>query len=217
MPPLSSLGTFLTLSFLLPGIIIFSALVLLFPESYFVVEKRTTLELVALVLVIAFLNGHLAFLFEIYVLNRLWQKMYPALELAIRSKNMHERSKILAAAEINGFAHAHFDAIFGEFVLFTNTSFWIFVISVSKLFFVHAKSDLFEAALTMCSSIIILVFTSPFFKHQYLAALETIKMNNEKHELVKQSQELSTTEASPAEEKAKSAANPQADAPSPEL
>jgi hypothetical protein len=34
--------------------------------------------------------------------------------------------------------------------------------------------------LTMVSSLVILLFTSPFFKHQYLAALETIKSNNEK-------------------------------------
>jgi hypothetical protein len=99
MSPLASLGTFLTLSFVLPGIIIFSALVLLFPDSYTLIEHRSTLELLALVLVIAFLNGHLAFICEIYVLNRFWDKIQPSLRLSDRSKIMADRSKIIATAE----------------------------------------------------------------------------------------------------------------------
>ena len=176
MSPLSSLGTFLTLSFLLPGIIIFSAIVLLFPESYILIEKRSTVELGALVLVISFLNGHLAFLFEIYVLNRFWHRMLPSFNLIARSSIMQERSAILARAEANSVSHLHFDVIFGEFVLFTNTAFWLLLIGFAKLCLSKNLVSFIKSAIVIAASIVILTFTSPYFKHQYLSALEVVKI-----------------------------------------
>lgn len=201
MPPLGSLGTFLILSFLLPGIIIFSALILLFPEAYVIVEKRSATELIALVLVISFLNGHLPFLYEIHALNYVWDRLFPKLHLLNRSKIMHDRSKILASAEVNGFSHQHFDTVFGEFILYTNSSLWVFIISFAKLCLSRTTADLFESTLAVISCFVILTFTSPFFKHQYICALEAIRESNELRLLLSQSSQTSTTGSKQQDEK----------------
>jgi len=67
------------------------------------------------------------------------------------------------------------DVIFGEFVLYTNTSFWVLIIALIKLFKFENLASLFEAILVILGSAVILAFTSPLFKHQYLSALEIIK------------------------------------------
>src|ERR1700730_4930 len=132
MTSLSPLGTFLTLSFLLPGMIIFSSVVLLFPESHALVENRTTFEVVAAVLVISFLNGHPVFICEIYVLDKVWDFIFPSFKLSERSSLLRERSKIISMAESYNIVHPHLDHVFGEFILFTNTSFWIVIVAVVR-------------------------------------------------------------------------------------
>src|ERR1700724_1171283 len=175
MQSLSPLGTFLTLSFLLPGMIIFSTIVLLFPETHSLVDNRTTFEIIAAVLVISFLNGHPVFICERYLLEPIWDHLFPAYRLSARSSLLARRSVIIASAESLSVVHLHLDHIFGEYILFTNTSFWIAVVSLFRLFDHPAMSTVIMAVPLVLISIICLVFTSPFFKFQYLNILETLE------------------------------------------
>jgi hypothetical protein len=173
--PISSLGTFLTLSFLLPGIVILSSVVLLYPDAGIFIERRSSIEVGAAVLVVSFLNGHLCFLYEIYVLDYLWDKLYPSLNLLSRRDLLKSRSAIIASAEARGIAHSHFDTIFGEFILFTNSRFWMALLSFPRIFIFDSVNEVITAIFMFITSTIVITFTSPFFKNQYLSALEVIQ------------------------------------------
>ena len=87
--------------------------------------------------------------------------------------------RLLLPRKANNISHLHLDVIFGEFVLYTNTSFWVLIIALIKLFKFENLASLFEAILVILGSAVILAFTSPLFKHQYLSALEIIKEKND--------------------------------------
>ena len=95
MEGLIRLSLYLLLALLLPGLIIFAAAVILFPELANALSL-TTAQTLGAVLLTAFVTAHLPFFFERYVLNRVWDWMFPGLDLEVRSKRLYMRSSIIA-------------------------------------------------------------------------------------------------------------------------
>ena len=175
MNSLSSLGTFLTLSYLMPGIVILSGLVILFPDVRVLVEHMPTAELFAAVFVVSFLHGHPCLFIELHFMDHIWSALHPSLNLSNRKTVIFSRSSIISSAEVHNITHAHFDAVMGEFILFTNSSMWLILASTVRIFMDDSIGKLSVSLLIGFLSILVLLFTSPFFKGQYLSALEVLQ------------------------------------------
>lgn len=176
MNQFAPLGIFLILAFIFPGLIIGSTLVLLFPEVRTLMPSGDGIELIGLILVIAFINGHPAHVFERYVLDPLWDRLFPGFRLKARKDLVFKRSRIIATAEANGLSHIHYDETLGEFVLFTNTAFGLFVLSGIRVSMdLYAKAGLSLVAMVVfVSSLISLIFSSSLFKKAYVDILEAL-------------------------------------------
>jgi hypothetical protein len=174
MSQFGPLGIFLILSFILPGLIITSGLIIFFPEIASVINAQGGIEFIGIVILISFINGQPAFLFERYVLDPLWNKIFPKWRMKERNKLTVRRSKIIANAEIKGLTHNHYDQTIGEFILFNNTGLWLFFIAAARLVRgPHSKMSMI-ALLVLFASVISLVFVSPFFKKSYTDILEAL-------------------------------------------
>lgn len=174
MTPLSSLGTFLTLAFVMPGIVIISVAVILFPDVRIFVEHLSVIEIIAGIIVVSFFNGHFAFLYERHALDYLWDRLYPDFKFLKRRDIRSRRSEIITLAESKGINHSYFDVSFGEFVFYTNTMFWVFLMSFCKLPFCRSPIEGAVCAFILMTATISITATSPFFKNQYIKSLEIL-------------------------------------------
>ena len=174
MEQFKSLTLFLLLSFVLPGIIIITIISILYPDVRTYLYELGAFQLVSLVLVASFLNGPFACLIEHRYLEPLWEKMYKNFRLKERA-GLLNRSKIIASAEANEISHAFYDQIFGEFLLFTNTSIWLIIISIPAFFVEHSNVHPIILVFIIGICMISLLFISPVFKKQYLDILDIIK------------------------------------------
>lgn len=175
MNQFAPLGIFLILAFILPGLIITSTLMLFFPELRALIPSGGSIEFIGVVIIMSFINGHPAFLFERHFLDTLWNKIFPKLRIKERIYLADNRSQIIADAEINGLSHSHYDQTLGEFILFNNTSFWLFFISAIQIIRGPYTMISIIAVTTLLASFISLVFVSPFFKKSYIDILETLQ------------------------------------------
>ena len=175
MTPLSSLGIFLTLSFIMPGIVIIASGVILFYDLRLAIEHLSIVEIVAGIIVVSFLNGHFVFLYEVHALDYMWDRMYPRFRILERRGIAAERSKIISSAEAKGINHAHLDMVFGEFIFYTNTGFWVFLLSFCKVPFCRGAVEVAICVFMLVTACVTLLATSPFYKNQYVSALEVLQ------------------------------------------
>lgn len=169
------LGIFLILSVILPGLIITSALLMLFPELGPVIGGQGGMEFIGVVILVGFINGPPAFLFERYVLDRIWNRLFADWGMKERNDLAARRSKIIADAEIRGLIHNHYDQTLGEFILFNNTGFWLVFIGGIRLSrWPHMGLGVI-AVVVMLASVVSLLFVSPFFKKSYTDILKALE------------------------------------------
>ncbi len=174
MGQLGSLGLFLTLSFVLPGLVIYSSIYLLFPEVRIFIDGLNAFQSFAAIIVISFFQGHPAFIAEIKLLNPIWKKLYSNYKLD-RPGHELNRTRIIALAESHNIIHNQFDQIIGEFILYTNTSLWVLVIVLYSFFYDHSNSPPLVVSLIMLLITLIALFmVCPKFKKSYLDILEII-------------------------------------------
>jgi hypothetical protein len=166
---IGSLGIFITLALLLPGFIISSAAVLLFPEIRTQVAGLSPIDILAVVTIVAFFNGHPVFALENWVLNPVWSNTHPSKALLKKQARVADRSKILMRAEAKGIGRSYYDQTFGEFILFTNTSSWTLTLSLIALF--RREPTAWTAAGMAVLSFVALFYVAPYFKAGVLTAL----------------------------------------------
>lgn len=149
---------------------------MLFPEFKLLIEEISAFESVSMILIISFLNGHPVYLFEKIFLDKLWERLYK--NYNIRSRDgIYNRSKIIANAEINKIKYSYYDQTLGEFILFTNTSVWIFFLSITSLFLKSETRPPFMINLIiLIITIIAIVFVCPIYKKNYLDILDEINL-----------------------------------------
>jgi hypothetical protein len=170
-----NLSIFLLLSFIGPGVVIFSALMLLWPELRSVLAASKVELYIFLVICISFLNGHLPFFLERRLFDRLWRRLHPALYMIDRRAVFERSTRILISSELKGYNHGHFDQVFGEFVLYFNTSFWLILICLVRIFSgVQGLTALATVVILVCSLVSIL-FTAPKFKSRFLSILDEME------------------------------------------
>lgn len=176
-----NLGTFFLLAFFGPGIVIFSTLILLWPELR-VLFGESKVEIYALiVMTISLLNGHVPWIAEKIVFEPIWRicfTQYDALLDRFRGKDL---VNILVTQEANGYDHKYYDLMFGEFVLYFNSSFWLLVISCARLIYGSMSGLVLLATLIVLPvSLVALFYTAPVYKMAYIRsviamdALETV-------------------------------------------
>jgi len=132
MDQLAPLGIYIILAVILPGLIITSTVMVFFPGLRSLVPQGT-IEIIGIVIAVAFINEHLALPFERYVLDPLWGKIFPSWHLRERRDLFLKRSQIIANAETEELAHTHYDQTLGEFVMIHNTSFGLFLAALIRL------------------------------------------------------------------------------------
>jgi hypothetical protein len=174
MEGLIRLSLYLLLALFLPGLIVFAAAVMLFPELANELSL-TAVETLGAVLLTAFVIAHIPFMFEKYVLNAVWDWMFPELKLGERSRRLYMRSSIITRAQWRKIDHTHYDQTLGEFILFTNTSFWFIILSTLRLMIWPGLSvKFFVAATILVGGLVTLLWAALFFKKSYLDILDVL-------------------------------------------
>ena len=96
-----NVGLFLLLAFIGPGIVIFSCLLLLWPELRPIVFGQQTEIYIFLTVSIAFLNGHIPFLLERSIFDHVWNTFHPQLKLLEKRDVVLRKSTILISPPQN--------------------------------------------------------------------------------------------------------------------
>jgi hypothetical protein len=190
-----SLGIFLILGYIVPGITIFAALIVFIPTVGALVVNWTAYELIAASLLICFFTGHVGFLVETMCIKYIWMVFYKKLRSKDLTNLFFEKSQLFVEAEFFNIPHTHIDQIFGEFVLFTNTSIALFCIGIFRIIdhltinFRHIEylvilmngtlllesyDTLSDITIILLSSMV-LFFTAPLYKLRLIDMLQTLK------------------------------------------
>jgi hypothetical protein len=184
MQALATLGAFLILGFLVPGVINATVIFLFFPEMASFMKSGIELVgasfIVGPLFLVALLSGNFGHLAQHLLLDRIWRRLYPSYQLDQRQNLDFTRAAILTAAEQKQVSHDYFDQTFGLFVLFTNSStFLILVTSAALLRNLFSRNLSPESAMTavaiLALSVVSLGFGSPIFRKWSLDSLDELK------------------------------------------
>lgn len=174
---ISTLSSFLIMALVIPGGIISTAVFVLFPEAIrsLRIGNNGFLEVTGIILLVALVAAHLPFYFERYLLDRIWQALFPNARILERQALASARSAVITRSQITGVSHQHFDQTLSEFILFNNTSFWLLLMALARLATpVESVYVVIFAGIILVASIVTLLFACPFFKKSYLDALELL-------------------------------------------
>ena len=179
---IGSFTLFLVLAYLLPGITIFMAGVLMFYPG--VLEANQTLNIDPLIgtglfLVVSYLQSPVAIAAENWFFNKVWGKSFAGRDFSKKREVTRRRSEIIAHAEAQSVAHAYYDQSFGEFVLSFNTGVWIVIMALAKLvisIFTPWDWGCNVAWILLVAGTVNLFYVSPLFKMRYLDALSALEV-----------------------------------------
>jgi hypothetical protein len=176
---------FLVVSFIVPGIIELTALLLLVPEWAIAVSLINQLAgqvaILGPLLTIALFAGHVGHLVEDVVLDPVWRVIHPG--YGQRERILNERAKIITEADANKVSHEYYDQTMAQFILHTNSCVFLAILS-SVTLVRHILGHQFDsyvvslAVVILPLSLIVLLWGAPRFKDWSIDALEGIQSAN---------------------------------------
>ncbi len=174
MKDFSVLSSFLLVSMILPGIVLIGLATVLFPSVRLQLAEMDAFALIIVVVVVSFLVGHIPFSIERPVFDRIWDKWRSG-DFIMRQKRIGSWSRVIARADAANVSHKHLDERLAEFIFFFNTSFWVVPIAVWSLLTQHEPAQIAVAVFLLLTAVIALFHTSPTFKSDYMAAIESLE------------------------------------------
>lgn len=133
---------------------------------------QSKLEVYALsVVTISFLNDHVPWIAERIAFEPIWRLSFPQYDALIEKYRAKDVIGIIISQELNGYDHKYYDLMFGEFVLYFNTSFWLLVICAVRLIYGADGALLVATLIIFPSSLIALFYTAPIYKMAYVRSI----------------------------------------------